>query len=182
MMGVRVTTDRLELIAGTVALARAEVCYRLEFSRLLDANVPGHWPPPLENADTVALNLQRLEEAPNEIGWWTWYLVLREDASSARFLVGVAGFRGKPTSDGTVEIGYSVLQRVQGFGYATEAVKGLLSWAFEHAEVSRVTALTLPELTPSIRVLEKSGFVTVGEGPEEGLIRFELSRSAYEMA
>jgi RimJ/RimL family protein N-acetyltransferase len=182
MMGVRVTTNRLELIAGTVALARAEICDRLEFSRLLDVHVPGHWPPPLENADTMALNLHRLEEAPDETGWWTWYLVLREDASSARFLVGVAGFKGKPTSDGTVEIGYSVLRRAQGFGYATEAVKGLLSWAFEHAELSRVTAETLPELTPSIRVLEKSGFVTVGEGSEEGFIRFELSRAEYERA
>jgi hypothetical protein len=43
-----------------------------------------------------------------------------------------------------------------------------------------VIAETLPELTPSIRVLEKSGFVSGGEGSEEGLIRFELSRSAYE--
>jgi RimJ/RimL family protein N-acetyltransferase len=130
----------------------------------------------------MQLNSRRLEEAPHETGWWTWYLVLREDASGARFLLGVAEFKGKPTSDGTVEIGYSVLRQAQGFGYATEAVKGLLSWAFEHAEVSRVTAETLPELTPSTRVLEKSGFVTIGEGSEEGFIRFELSRAEYERA
>ncbi len=88
--------------------------------------------------------------------------------------------KGKPTFDGTVEIGYSVLTEAQGLGYATEAVQGLVSWAFEHPEVLRVIAETLPELTPSIRVLEKSGFVSVAEGSEEGLIRFELSRSAYE--
>ncbi len=41
-------------------------------------------------------------------------------------------------------------------------------------------AETLPELTPSIRVLEKSGFVNIGAGSEKGVIRFEFSRSAYE--
>ena len=188
MTGIRVTTDRLDLIAGTVVLARAELDNRSEFARLLGAHVPTNWPPPLENADTVALNLQRLEEAPDEAGWWSWYLVLRKDAAGGRgwgrgrgrVLVGGAGFKGKPTPDGTVEIGYSVLQEAQRLGYATEAVKGLLPWAFEHAEVSRVIAETLPELAPSRRVLERSGFVHAGEGSDGGVIRFELSRRAYE--
>ncbi len=180
MPDVRVTTDRLELIAGTVDLARAEVRDRSEFSRLLDAHVPDQWPPPLENANTMALNLRRLEEAPDQVGWWTWYLVLRKDATGGWFLIGSAGFKGQPTSDGTVEIGYSVPQEAQGRGYATEAVKGLLSWAFAHPDVSRVIAETLPEITPSIRVLEKSGLVNIGEGSQEGVIRFELSRRAHE--
>jgi hypothetical protein len=75
MMGIRVTTDRLELIAGPMALARAEVCNRLEFSHLLDAPVPGSWQPLLEDADTMELNSRRLEEAPDETGRWTWYPV-----------------------------------------------------------------------------------------------------------
>ncbi|NIM49311.1 MAG: GNAT family N-acetyltransferase [Gemmatimonadales bacterium] len=131
MPDVRVTTDRLELIAGTVELARLEISNRAAFSRILDAHVPDHWPPPLENADTMALNLRRLEEAPDQAGGWTWYLVLRHDATGARVLVGATGFKGKPTSDGMVELGYSVLKEAQGRGYATEAVKGLLAWAFE---------------------------------------------------
>jgi RimJ/RimL family protein N-acetyltransferase len=65
-------------------------------------------------------------------------------------------------------------------GYATEAVTGLLDWMFEHAEVERVIAETLPELHPSIRVLEKTGFVSIGKGSEEGVLRFELTRPAYE--
>jgi RimJ/RimL family protein N-acetyltransferase len=126
----------------------------------------------------MAFNLEKLEEALDQAEWWTWYLVLRRDATGGRAVLSSAGFKGKPTSDGTVEIGYSVLQEPQGFGYATEAVRGLLAWAFAHPEVSRVIAEASPELTPSIRVLERSGFVSVGEGSEEGFIRFELARSA----
>jgi hypothetical protein len=42
MTGINVTTDRLELVMGTVGLARAECSDRSEFARLLDAHVPGH--------------------------------------------------------------------------------------------------------------------------------------------
>jgi RimJ/RimL family protein N-acetyltransferase len=115
----------LELIAGTVDLARAEMNDRSQFSRILDAHVPEHWPPPLDDADTVAFHLERLEACPDEAGWRYWYIALRDDATGERVLVGSVELKGKPTFDGTVEIGYSVLKEAQGLGYATEAVKGL---------------------------------------------------------
>lgn len=47
-------------------------------------------------------------------------------------------------------------------------------WAFSRQEVRAVIVHTLPDLTPSIRVLEKCGFLFVGKGPpEEGTIRHE---------
>ena len=61
-----------------------------------------------------------------------------------------------------------------------EPSQALLSWAFGHPEVTRVTAETFPDLTPSIRVLKKTGFVLIGKGSEERTIRFELPRTAYE--
>jgi RimJ/RimL family protein N-acetyltransferase len=168
------------LIAESGKLARAELQNRARFARLLAARVPENWPPPLDTADSIALRLERLEQAPEPAGWRTWYLVLREHAIGGRVLIGSAEFLGRPTADGTVEIGYSVLQEFQGVGYATEAVKGLLVWAFGHREVTRVIAETLPELTPSRRVLQKSGFTNVGKGSADGVIRFERSRSAHE--
>ena len=61
-------------------------------------------------------------------------------------------------------------------GYASEAVSALVEWAFSHPDIDRVVAHTLPVLTPSIRVLEKNGFVRVDEVLEEGAIMFELKR------
>jgi RimJ/RimL family protein N-acetyltransferase len=45
-----------------------------------------------------------------------------------------------------------------------------------------VVAHTLPELTPSIRVLKKCGFVLVGDGPvEDGMrtIRYEVTPGQF---
>jgi RimJ/RimL family protein N-acetyltransferase len=62
-------------------------------------------------------------------------------------------------------------------GYGTEAIKALVSWAFTHPEVQEVIAETLPELKASQRILEKSHFTYVGQGSEEGIIRYQLSRN-----
>jgi hypothetical protein len=42
----RLTTERLELVAGTLHLARAEVADRAELARRLRARVPREWLPP----------------------------------------------------------------------------------------------------------------------------------------
>jgi RimJ/RimL family protein N-acetyltransferase len=96
-------------------------------------------------------------------------------------LLGNIGFKGAPR-DGVADIGYSLLEAHQGNGYCTEAVRALMSWAFQHSEVAKIVADTLPELVPSIRVMEKSGMEFIGEGPiEDGMhtIRYELTRERY---
>jgi [ribosomal protein S5]-alanine N-acetyltransferase len=74
-------------------------------------------------------------------------------------------------------VGYGVVRDHQRRGYASETVRGLVGHAFALPEVHRVIAETLPELTPSIGVLEKCGFRFIGEGSEPGVIRYELSRT-----
>ena len=68
--------------------------------------------------------------------------------------IGNGGFKGRPDADGSVEVGYSVMENYQRNGFAPEAVEALVDWAFGYREVQRVIAQTLPELRPSIRVLE----------------------------
>ena len=163
-------------MAGTLEMARAEISDRTQFSQLLDARVPDTWPPEFNDHETMSFFLQKLEAAPDEVGWWAWYFVLNSPVKNERVLIGNGGFKGKPTSDGTVEIGYSILKEYRNLGYGTEAIKALVSWAFNHSEVRRVVAETLPELKPSQRLLEKCNFRNIGEGSEEGSIRFELVR------
>ena len=57
---------------------------------------------------------------------------------------------------------------------------GLVSNAFSHVNVRRVISETLPELVASIGVMEKCGFKFIGDGSEEGVIRYELTRDGYE--
>ncbi len=51
--------------------------------------------------------------------------------------------------------------------------------AFANPAVRRVIGETLPELSPSIGVMQKCGFRLVGAGSEAGVIRFELTGEAY---
>jgi [ribosomal protein S5]-alanine N-acetyltransferase len=179
MARVAVSTERLDLIAATTELARAEMEDTDEFARRRGARVPRDWPPPLNDAQSMNWTLRFLLENPDGVGWATWYFVLRGKDTLMRTAIGNGGFKGKPTPDGTVEIGYSLMEEFHGAGYATEAVQGLLAWAFDHPQVNRVLAETYPELLPSIRVLEKNRFVLIGKGSEERVIRFEITREGF---
>jgi RimJ/RimL family protein N-acetyltransferase len=64
-------------------------------------------------------------------------------------------------------------------GYCTEAVRVPVGWALQNPAVRVVVAHALPGLTPSIRVMEKYGFVLVGHGPmDDGMrtIRYEVTQ------
>lgn len=176
---IKIETARLELVAGTPELARADIESRARFAELLEARVPEGWPPPLNDLDSQRWFAEYLAEHPDGVGWVTWYFVLREDAAGERVAVGNGGFKGLPTPDGTAEVGYSVMEEFQKRGYATEAVGGLLKWAFSHTQVTRVIAETYPTIPESINVMVKSGFVFIGDGSEAGVIRYELTREAF---
>jgi ribosomal-protein-alanine N-acetyltransferase len=100
-------------------------------------------------------------------------------AAGGRTLIGSAGYKGAPSPDGTVEVGYGIVRDQRRRGYASETVRGLLAHAFALPAVSRVIAETLPELEGSIGVLRKCGFRLIGDGCEPGVIRFELTRAEY---
>lgn len=165
-------TERLRLIPATLELADADLHNRMEFSHQLGARVLDSWPPPLNDESSMKYTVDSLRKNPEAAGWAAWYWVAKKHKP---VVVGQGGFKGVP-SGGSVELGYSLLPEFQKKGYASEAVAALLAWAFAHEEVGRVVAETLPELTPSIRVLEKAGFANIGRGSEEGTIRFELRR------
>jgi RimJ/RimL family protein N-acetyltransferase len=77
-------------------------------------------------------------------------------------LVGWGGFKGPP-QDGAVEIGYEIAPGERGRGLATAAAAALVAEARNAAQVTAVTAHTLPERSASVRVLERLGFTRDGE-------------------
>ncbi len=179
MCQLHLMTKRLKLVAGTLELAQAEIHDVSAFARMLEVPTPQVWPPPLNDEHSQRYFLESLQKTgPDDAGWNLWFCLLREP----RHLVGSAGFKGCPR-DGIVEIGYSMLEAHQGNGYCTEAARALIGWAFAHPEIKMVIAHTLPGLKPSIRVIEKCGFVFVGDGPNEDdmpTIRYELPRKRFQ--
>jgi RimJ/RimL family protein N-acetyltransferase len=164
--------NRLELIAATKELLEAEEDLE-RLGEYLRADVPANWPTPLYDNDARQHFLRVVSENPDAVGWTAWYILLLDDTEK-RTLVGAVGACGLPDGDGKIVIGYSLLDQFHGQGYATEALRGFLNWAKREPLLRKVVADTFPHLTPSIRVLEKNGFIRSGVGTEEGSIQFHL--------
>jgi RimJ/RimL family protein N-acetyltransferase len=169
-----IQSPRLNLIAATPELVEKDIESPALLSEALGVSIPESWPPDLYGPSAMQFALDQLGDQ-SEAGWSFWYLGTVEKPSQ---LVGICGFKGRPDESGSVEIGYSILNRFQRRGFATEAVVRLVGWAFSHHNINEVSAETLPHLTQSIRVLEKCGFRRAGAGSESGVIRFAIQRSS----
>lgn len=173
-----IVTERLELIPATAELTQAALDGQAALAAALGARVPATWPPEFLDPPALDFTLARLQEGPKQAGWWLHFVVLAPGVTD-RTLIGSAGYKGPPSPEGMVEIGYGIVRDQQRRGYATEVVRGLLARAFAESEIQQVVAETLPELTPSIGVLTKCGFHFIGEGSEPGVIRYQLTRAEY---
>lgn len=169
-----VRSKRLKLVAATTRLIRNDIHSKEQLAEALGVEPPVNWPPDLYDASAMRYSLQQLGD-PTEQSWSFWYLVSNSESPQ---LIGICGFKGRPDTSGSVEIGYSVVERYQRQGFATEAVTALVGWAFSHHNVNEVSAETLPHLSQSIRVLEKNGFVLTGPGSESGVVRYAIQRTS----
>ena len=104
---------------------------------------------------------------------WDWYAIWMIELKDSTH-IGELCFKGL-SADGIAEIGYGISEAYQNNGYATEAVKAVLEWAFAHPEVTAVEAETDSDNTASKRVLEKCGFALNGVIGEEGA-RWSVSK------
>lgn len=139
--------------------------------------MPDDWPPPLNDEDSLHYFTSRVSAQPDAVGWYVWYFI-RHDPDEPPVVLGNGGFKGPPSADGVVEVGYSLFPQYQHRGYATEAVGALVGWALSHDAVQSVIAETFPELTSSIAVLQRLGFTRTLESSAPAIIRFERRRGA----
>lgn len=172
-----IVTERLRLVPATPETTRAALAGPDALGAALDVLVPPTWPPEYLDEGSLRYTLERLAEGRAQQGWWLHFIVLKGDGTGGT-LIGSSGYKGPP-AEGTVEVGYGIVSDHRRRGYAAEATRGLMGKAFAVAEVRRVIAETLPELLPSIGVLEKCGFRFIGEGSEPGVIRYELTRAEH---
>ena len=178
-------TARLDLIVASEAPLRAELESPFALAASLACDVPASWPPEFYDADAVRYSLGWLREHPAEAEWGFYYFLERESTGARPVLVGAGGFKGPPDKDGVVELGYAIVLERRRRGYATEATRGMLAFAFASPRVATVIGQTLRSLAASIGVLERSGFEFAGAGddphapPGEQVIRYAITRDQY---
>jgi ribosomal-protein-alanine N-acetyltransferase len=166
-----VSTPRLELVPCSIAVADALADDVEEVERLLDVRLPSEWPDP-ELADFLPHYSSQLRQDPQALGYGVWLVIERD----SRMVVGSAGFQGRPIADGEVEIGYGGHVDFRNRGYAIEAARALVEWAFEQPGVKCVMAQCDQDNIASRRVVLKAGLMQ-GEAQTDGRIRFETHRT-----
>jgi RimJ/RimL family protein N-acetyltransferase len=77
----------------------------------------------------------------------------------------------------SASLGYCLSDAAWGHGYATEAARALLDWAFATLDLNRVQAETDTRNAASARVLEKLGFVREGTLREDCIVNGDVSDS-----
>jgi RimJ/RimL family protein N-acetyltransferase len=169
----RIRTLRLELVIASSELFRMDLEDHCALGKVLEADIPASWPPELMDEETLREFIELSSDpAGSRLSGFYWVLV----DGPVRTLVGNGGLLYESAERRM--LGYSVLDDFQGRGLATEAVAALLAYAFEDPVVETVAAYTYPILIPSIRVLEKNGFVSTGPGPEPNTLEFLRARRA----
>jgi RimJ/RimL family protein N-acetyltransferase len=101
--------------------------------------------------------LRALADASAPDPFFTLYAIRTSDDGVA---IGGIGFFGPPDEDGSVELGYGLVEAVRGRGFATEALAALTRHALSNG-ARRVRADTAVDNLPSQRVLAKAGFSEV---------------------
>lgn len=170
-------TNHLKLIAANLDHVCAELKAPECLASLLDALVEPGLPPGEYDRDAQEFFRDRLREGGlGVVGWYGWYAVRRVNPDEPSVLVGAAGYIGPPNDAGEVEVGFSMMPRWQGLGYATEICRALVENALADVRVKKVVAHASPSNLSSCRVLEKCGFHSEDVDEETGNKSFEILR------
>ena len=133
-------------------------------SHLIGATLPPTWP---QDDLLDALPIQ-VAASPDQEPFGVWVMIERETQT----VVGDLGFMGLP-DDAVVELGFSVIPERRSRGYATEAVGAIVGWVHREPRVRGVIARCDLGNAPSIRVLERAGFIRTGESAGQIVWRHE---------
>lgn len=101
-----------------------------------------------------------------------WTMISKE----MNCMVGDLCFKGAPCENGSVEIGYGIYPDFERRGMVTEAVQVLCQWALRQKYVRSVKAETDKENIASQKVLQKNGFVFMGD--KDGMMLWQLKETS----
>jgi RimJ/RimL family protein N-acetyltransferase len=127
---------------------------------------------------TRALIEEMVSRMPGDPGWVQFSVEERESGQ----LVGDVGMSPSDGEPNVVKIGYTMAPAFQGKGYATEAVRALVDYAFDTLGAEMIRAFASAENIPSRRVAENVGlrlmetFEHEYEGEMWQGVRYELRR------
>lgn len=128
-------------------------------------------------ADTQSM-IDRVKARWAEYGY-SWWGFVRRDTEQ---LIG-AGCIQHLNRDpaGPLETGWRLRQDAWGQGYASEAARHMVGWAFDTLQPALICAVCQPENTPSSTVMERLGmhYVGIGRWYDMDCKRYDLSAAQW---
>lgn len=162
-------TERLILIPVTYPITSDLALGNTRKLEELGLLTNGRWPR-TDTLDILPFVNQAFEVNPEATGFEFWMMVLRDSMT----IIGDIGFHGIPDDQGTVEIGYGLIEEEQRKGYGFEALQAMIDWATSQEQVTAVRADCLSTNVPSIRILEKAGLKRTHR--DRNMIYWELEK------
>jgi ribosomal-protein-alanine N-acetyltransferase len=172
-----IDSENIFLVQCNEQILQAAINGDIELSRFLKCKVSQNWSE--FGTEIFPYVLDKITRSPEEQDWWTYFPIHKKNNQ----LIGSGGYKGSPTKDGTVEIGYEIAKEYRNKGFATELAKSLITHAFKQADINIIYAHTLAHENASTRVLLKCGFHKVEElhDPNDGEVwKWELVREDWE--
>ncbi len=169
-----IVTPRLKLLSCNLSIVESVLKGDDAIAETCKINVTPNWT--MFGEPAFRWSQSKLNENPSEQKWLSYLIVLKAE----NILIGSCGYKGGPTPDGTVEIGYELAETYRGKGLAKELAKALVQNAFSDKNINKVVAHTLAETNASGSILKYCGMVKTAElaDPEDGLIwKWEIEKT-----
>jgi ribosomal-protein-alanine N-acetyltransferase len=173
-------TTRLELRPVTLAVVVAvlEGRRRTDLEAMLGAELPWSWPSRGLVEQAFRASLEDVVADPEKRLWGDRLMITREPKPR---VVGSVVFHGRPDAEGTCEVAFGVDDACQNQGFASEAVKATLDWAFAQPECQRVVGKAMRWDKGSLKLLAKLGMKPREPQPPEDVAKdtivFEMTRA-----
>jgi RimJ/RimL family protein N-acetyltransferase len=120
-----------------------------------DPQVMRYFRAPLNRADSDAF-AGRIRQRLHEDGWGLWAVEVVGEQPFIGF-VGLARQTYGPQLTSAIEVGWRLAREVWGRGYAPEAARAVLEFAFGTLNLDQVVSITAARNTASRRVMTKLG-------------------------
>jgi len=171
--GHRIDTDRL-LLRSPVAGDAEPIAALMENWNVANWLVRVPFPYRVEHA--AAWIERSVQERAAGVGWP--YLIVRRDDN---VLMGCMDISIEGDAR-TGTLGYWLGEPFWGQGYATEAAKAVIGFAFDILKLNQVNASALPDNDRSMRVLEKAGMTHIGRQFEDTVERGRVDTEAFVLS
>lgn len=168
---MKIVTERMMLIPFTTEIIQATIQQDNKRLLKLGINPTKGWPEPELREALPYFNQQIIDHGVT--GYNSWLMLDKQ----TKDIIGSLGFINEPDNNGSVEIGFGVVQQKRRKGYCEEAVKALIIWASAKQEVKLITAQCNKDNRKSINLLKKIGFKE--KGIEKSIINWEYVNNAH---